>query len=72
MAKPVSEDSWFTEVDRQLRRDWCISAADAGLSREELKRHWAEGLSPFDFVEWFAEKYDLIRFEPPLTTRRRI
>lgn len=63
MAKSASEYSWITEVDRELRREWRISAADAGLSKEDLKRHWADGLSPIDFVEWFAEKYDLIRFE---------
>lgn len=72
MAKSVSEHSWIAEVDRKFHREWSISAADAGLSREDLKRHWTEGLSPIDFVEWFAQKYDLIRFEPPLTTRRRI
>lgn len=72
MAKSVSEHSWIAEVDRKLRREWRISAADAGLSKEDLKRQWTDGLSPIDFVEWFAEKYDLIRFEPPLTTRRRI
>lgn len=64
MAKSVSEYSWIAEVDRKLRREWRISAADAGLSKEDLKRHWTNGLSPIDFVEWFAEKYDLIRFEP--------
>lgn len=64
MAKSVSEHSWIAEVDRTLRREWRISAADAGLSNEDLKRHWTDGRSPIDFVEWFAEKYDLIRFEP--------
>lgn len=64
MTKSASEHSWIAEVDRTLRREWRITAADAGLSREDLKRHWTDGLSPIDFVEWFAAKYDLIRFEP--------
>lgn len=64
MASPWSERQWIAEVDRVLSRDWRISAADAGLSEEDLRRHWADEASPTDFVEWFAEKYDLIRFEP--------
>ena len=63
MAKFASERSWIAEVDQKLRREWRISAADAGISKEELKRHWSDGYSPIDFVEWFAQKYDLIRFE---------
>lgn len=70
VTKLMSEHSWIAEVDRKLRREWSISAVDAGLSREDLKRHWIRGLSSADFVQWFAQKYDLIRFErapsPPL------
>jgi hypothetical protein len=54
---------WIAEVDLKLRREWCVSAADAGLSKDDLKHHWATGVSACDFVAWFAEKYDLIRFE---------
>ncbi len=28
-----------------------------------MLRYWGYGETPADFVEWFAEKYDLIRFE---------
>lgn len=63
VAKSGAVYRWIAEVDLKFRREWRINAADAGLSREDLKRHWADGLSPVDFVDWFAEKYDLIRFE---------
>ena len=64
MASSGAEHRWIAEVDLKLRREWRIGAADAGLSKEDLKRHWADGLTATDFVAWFAEKYDLIRFEP--------
>ena len=63
MVNSVSERRWIAEVDRMFLRDWYISAADAGLSKAELKRYWADGSSPRDFVAWFSEKYDLIHFE---------
>jgi hypothetical protein len=47
-----------------MKQDWCIEASDAGLSAEELDRHWRDGEEPAAFVSWFAEKHDLIRFEP--------
>lgn len=63
MSSLGAEHRWIAEVDLKLRREWRISAADAGLSKEDLKRHRADGVSAADFVAWFAEKYDLIRFE---------
>jgi len=63
MTSSGAEHRWIADVDLKLRREWRISAADAGLSKEDLKRHWTAGISAADFVAWFAEKYDLIRFE---------
>lgn len=57
-------DAWVAEVDRLMKQDWCIDTADAGLSNEELDRYWCDGDRPAEFVAWFAEKYDLIRFAP--------
>lgn len=56
--------AWLTEVDRLMKRYWRINTTDAGLSDDELTRYWRGGNDPTDFVAWFAEKYDLIRFEP--------
>jgi hypothetical protein len=53
-----------------MGRDWCISINDAGLDDEDLTRHWRDGGTPEAFVAWFAEKYDLIRFEPSLPPSR--
>lgn len=46
-----------------MKRDWCIDSTDAGWSREDTLRYWRNGDSEEEFVEWFAEKYELIRFE---------
>lgn len=56
-------ERWVEAVDRLMKRDWCIDTADAGLDDAELSRYWQEGEEPAAFVAWFAEKYDLIRYE---------
>lgn len=61
---------WVWTVDRLLQRDWCLSVEDAGIDEDRLTRAWADGEDAAAFVAWFAEKYDLIRFEPrPIRTR---
>jgi hypothetical protein len=56
--------AWVQTVDRLMKRDWRIDTADAGLDDTELARYWRQGEEPAAFVAWFAEKHDLIRFEP--------
>jgi hypothetical protein len=60
----MDRSAWVAEVDRLMRRDWCIDTSDAGLGDDELTRYWQDGEEPAAFVAWFAEKHDLIRFEP--------
>ena len=60
---PTACAAWLAEVDRLMKRDWCIDSADAGWSAEDVLRYWGYGETPAAFVEWFAEKYDLIRFD---------
>ncbi|MBR0773746.1 hypothetical protein JQ625_02780 [Bradyrhizobium diazoefficiens] len=50
---------WRNVVDQRLRKVYAISIADAGIDDELLKSHWEEKESPFDFVQWFGNKYDL-------------
>lgn len=61
---PPACAAWLAEVDRVMKRDWCIDSVDAGWSSEDVVRYWGYGETPADFVEWFAEKYGLIRFTP--------
>jgi hypothetical protein len=37
-----------------------IDREDAGIDDEGLRSHWSAGEMPESFVEWFAQKYDLI------------
>ena len=62
-AVPPECTAWLAEVDRVMKRDWCIDSADAGWSSEDTLRYWRYGETPQAFVAWFAEKYGLIRFE---------
>jgi hypothetical protein len=59
----MNKAQWIADVDQRMRRDWCIGIDDAGIDQQQLADHWRDGQTPAAFVEWFAEKYDLIRFE---------
>lgn len=54
---------WIKAVDRIMWRDWYLTSSGAGWDQDQLLRYWSYGDTPEQFVEWFAEKYDLIRFE---------
>lgn len=68
----MDKTQWTAAVDQAMRRDWCIGIDDAGIDEQLLTDHWREGQTPAAFAEWFAEKYDLIRFErsPSVRTAR--
>ena len=59
----MDNTQWTAAVDQLMRRDWCIGIEDAGIDEQQLADHWRDGETPSAFVEWFAEKYDLIPFE---------
>lgn len=54
---------WAKAVDRIMWRDWYLTSSGAGWDQDQLLRYWGYGDTPEAFVEWFAEKYDLIRFD---------
>ena len=68
----MNRAQWTAAVDQRMRRDWQIGIDDAGIDEQQLADHWRDGETPAAFVEWFAEKYDLIRFErrPSIRTAR--
>lgn len=59
---PKACRDWLDRVNAVMKRDWCIDAEDAGWPDEYILRYWRFGEPPEDFVEWYAEKYALIRF----------
>jgi len=63
LSLPRACATWLADVDRIMKRDWCVDTSDAGWSAEDTLRYWRYGDGPDLFVEWFAEKYDLISRE---------
>lgn len=59
---PAECVAWLAEVNRIMKRDWYLDSDGAGWSRENILRYWGYGDPPEEFVDWFAEKYDLIDF----------
>jgi hypothetical protein len=55
----ISFRKWRTAVDRRLRDIYVITIDDAGIEDERLISHWEMKQSPYEFVEWFGNKYDL-------------
>ncbi|MBG7613813.1 hypothetical protein IWC96_00775 [Brevundimonas sp. BAL450] len=68
----MNKAQWTAAVDQLMRREWCIGIEDAGIDEQQLTDYWRDGQTPAAFLEWFAEKYDLIRFErsPSVRTAR--
>ena len=60
--RPQACREWLDRVNAVMTRDWCIDADDAGWSDEDVLRYWRFGETPEEFVDWYSEKYDLIRF----------
>ena len=55
----ISLSRWRGAVNLRLRSVYLITIEDAGIDDEVLKSHWEMKQSPYDFVDWFAIKYDL-------------
>lgn len=60
----LSFDEWRQQVDglctRHLLNDWANLCGDF----EPLVRGYETGQDPREFVQWFAEKYDLVWVDP--------
>jgi hypothetical protein len=50
---------WRAAVDKRLHQIYCITIEDAGIDEDYLMNHWRSNEPPFEFVDWFAIKYDL-------------
>ncbi|HCY55310.1 MAG TPA: hypothetical protein DF715_07225 [Oceanicaulis sp.] len=54
---------WLNAANQYLLRDYLIDFEDAGLGLGDLERYFAHFEDALDFVQYFAEKYDLDWFE---------
>jgi hypothetical protein len=74
----MSYPDWRSAVDRRLLEIYCITIEDAGFEEEYLIKHWQSNEMPFDFVEWFGNKYDLdpvsyyVRLHSPTSQRGKL
>jgi hypothetical protein len=50
---------WRRAVDQQLEKIFAITIEDAGVDDDFLRAHWEGKESPFEFVLWYGNKYDL-------------
>lgn len=55
----ISLPRWRGAVNRRLKDIYLITISDAGIDDEMLVSHWQMKQSPYEFVEWYALKYDL-------------
>ena len=57
---------YWTAVDVELKKFYCITTADAGIEPSELADAQDAGTTPEAYALWFGEKHALIRRDPPL------
>lgn len=55
----ISFANWRNAVDRRLKDIYGITINDADMDDEFLTSHWEMKQSPYEFVGWFGNKYDL-------------
>jgi hypothetical protein len=55
----LSFAKWRSAVNRRLKDVYLVTIDDAGIDDEGLSSHWQMKQPPYEFVEWYAIKYDL-------------
>lgn len=54
---------WRHLVDQYFEFNYLVTIEDVGTSDSELQKFWIAGQKPLEYVEWFGEKYDLVRHD---------
>jgi hypothetical protein len=57
--REMSFAKWRTHVNDRFKNIYLVTLVDIGMDDEDLKSHWKDKEAPYEFVEWFALKYDL-------------
>lgn len=52
-------EEWVQTSENLLKRNYCLTLADAGFEQSGLESAWRNGERPFDFVRRMALKFDL-------------
>lgn len=58
MASSIPE--WLQAVDNLFRKRFCVNLIDLGWSENAKSQFALLEMTPDEFVDWFAVKYDLI------------
>ncbi len=60
---------WRDRLDRYMIKKYALSIELSGWDDEKLRRHFDDGDTPEETVEFYAEKYDLVSREDFLAYR---
>ena len=55
--------NWKRRVNSLLKKKYSLDIELSGFSEEQIEGYYRPDLPPAEFVEWFAEKYDLYDFK---------
>lgn len=55
--------NWRKRVNSLLKKNYSLTIELSGFSEEQIEDYYRPDLPPEEFVEWFAEKYDLYDFK---------
>jgi hypothetical protein len=55
----IGFQEWRNAVEHRLKDLYITTIDDVGIEDERLTSHWKMKQSPWEFVEWFGNKYDL-------------
>lgn len=54
---------WCEQVDSIFQSRYCVTIEDIGFSETYLIKNWSDDDTARGFVDWIAEKYDLIALQ---------
>ena len=60
---------WRSRLDRYMIKKYALSIKLSGWDDQRLRRHFDDGDTPEETVEFYAEKYDLVSREDFLAYR---
>jgi hypothetical protein len=57
-------EEWLRSANEIMIKNYSVTLTDLGAHDDErLSAAWGSGETPLEYVDWFGEKYDLIRNE---------
>lgn len=57
----MNEKTFLYYVNHNLKKDYGVNLEDLMVPEEEALKGYQEEMSPREWVDWFAQKYDLLK-----------